>query len=50
MATNWVLKGIDPMLARQITRHKSDKSFARYSKQALEVEAERQFYQAFGEG
>ena len=49
MATNLVLKGVDPMLARQITRHKSEKSFARYSKRALEVEAERQFYEAFGE-
>ena len=49
MATNLVLRGVDPMLARQITRHKSEKSFGRYSKRALEVEAERQFYQVFGE-
>ena len=50
MATNLVLRGVDPMLARQITRHKSEKSFGRYSKRALEIEAEKQFYQAFGEG
>jgi integrase/recombinase XerD len=50
MATNLVLRGVDPMLARQITRHKSEKSFGRYSQRALEVEAENQFYKAFGEG
>lgn len=48
MATNLVLKGVDLMLARQITRHKPEKPFGRYSKRALEVEAERQFYEAFG--
>ncbi len=50
MATNLVLRGVAPMLARQITRHKSEKSFGRYSKRALEIEAERQFYDVFGQG
>ena len=50
MATNLILKGVDPMLARQITRHKSEKSFERYSDRALQIEAEKQFYEAFGEG
>ncbi len=49
MATNLVLRGIDPKLARQITRHQSEKSFGRYSKRALEIEAERQFYEVHGQ-
>lgn len=37
------------MLARQLTRHKSESSFARYSKRALEVQAQEHFYAVFGE-
>lgn len=48
-ATKLVLKGMDTMLARQLTRHKSESSFARYSKRALELKAQEQFYQVFGE-
>ncbi len=48
-ATKLVMKGMDTMLARQLTRHKSESSFARYSKRALELQAHQQFYQVFGE-
>jgi integrase/recombinase XerD len=49
VATEMVSRGMDPLLARQITRHKSEKSFERYSKRALQKQAEAQFLQAFGE-
>jgi len=42
-------EGDDTMLARQLTRHRSESSFARYSKWALEIQAQEQFYEAFGE-
>ncbi len=48
-ATKLVMKGMDTMLARQLTRHKSESSFARYSKRALELQAHQQFYALFGE-
>ncbi len=48
VATEMVSRGIDPLLARQITRHKSEKSFERYSKRALQKQAEAQFLLAFG--
>lgn len=48
-ATKLVMKGMDTMLARQLTRHKSESSFARYSKRALELQAHQQFYEMFGE-
>jgi len=48
-ATKLVLGGMDTMLARQLTRHKSESSFARYSKRALEIQAQEQFYAVFGE-
>ena len=48
VATEMVNRGIDPLLARQITRHKSEKSFERYSKRALQKQAEAQFLLAFG--
>lgn len=48
-ATKLVLKGMDTMLARQLTRHKSESSFARYSKRALELQAHQKFYEVFGE-
>lgn len=44
-ATKLVLKGMDTMLARQLTRHKSESSFARYSKRALQIKAHQQFYE-----
>lgn len=43
IATTMVLRGMDPLLARQITRHKSERSFERYSKNALVRKAEEQF-------
>ncbi|MDV3002757.1 MAG: Tyrosine recombinase XerD (plasmid) [Chroococcopsis gigantea SAG 12.99] len=48
-ATNLLLKGIDSLHARTLTRHKSEVSFKRYAKRALESAAERAFYQAIGE-
>ena len=48
-ATNLVLKGIDSLHARTLTRHKSESSFKRYAKRALEAAAEKAFYQAIGE-
>lgn len=48
-ATKLVLKGMDTMLARQLTRHKSESSFARYSQRALELQAHEQFRALFGE-
>jgi integrase/recombinase XerD len=50
VATEMVSRGMDPLLARQITRHKSEKSFERYSKRALQKQAETQFLAAMGEG
>jgi integrase/recombinase XerD len=43
IATEMVSRGLDPLLARQITRHKSEKSFERYSKRSLQKQAEVQF-------
>jgi hypothetical protein len=40
---------MDPLLARQITRHKSEKSFERYSKRSLQKQAEVQFLRAMGD-
>jgi integrase/recombinase XerD len=45
VATEMVSRGMDPLLARQITRHKSEKSFERYSKRSLQKKAEAQFLQ-----
>jgi len=47
--TKLEMKGIDTMLARELTRHKSESSFTRYSKRALELKVHQQFYQVFGE-
>jgi hypothetical protein len=41
---------MDPLLTRQITRHKSEKSFERYSKRALQKLAEVQFLQTMEDG
>jgi integrase/recombinase XerD len=49
VATEMVSRGIDPLLAMQITRHKSPKSFERYSQRALQKQAEEQFLQVFSE-
>jgi integrase/recombinase XerD len=40
---------MDSLHARTLTRHKSEVSFKRYAKRALEAAAERAFYQAIGE-
>jgi integrase/recombinase XerD len=49
VATEMVTRGMDPLLARQITRHKSEKSFERYSKRSLQKQAEEQFQSLMGE-
>jgi integrase/recombinase XerD len=49
VATEMVSRGMNPLLARQITRHKSEKSFERYSQRALQKQAEEQFLHLFGE-
>ncbi|MGB8698582.1 MAG: tyrosine-type recombinase/integrase [Thermosynechococcaceae cyanobacterium] len=49
VATEMVSRGMDPLLARQITRHKSERSFERYSRRALQKQAEVQFLEIFGE-
>ncbi|MBR8832127.1 MAG: tyrosine-type recombinase/integrase [Chlorogloea purpurea SAG 13.99] len=48
-ATKLLLRGMDSLHARTLTRHKSEVSFKRYAKRALESAAERAFYQAIGE-
>ena len=48
-ATNLLLKGMDSLHARTLTRHKSEASFQRYAKRAKAAAAERAFYQAIGE-
>jgi integrase/recombinase XerD len=48
-ATKLLLKGIDSLHARTLTRHKSEANFKRYAKRALSVAAERAFYEAIGE-
>jgi integrase/recombinase XerD len=50
VATEMVSREMDPLLARQLTRHKSEKSFERYSKRALQKQAEEQFLGMFGDG
>jgi integrase/recombinase XerD len=50
VATEMVTRGMDPLLARQITRHKSEKSFERYSRRSLQKQAEAQFLGLMGEG
>ena len=48
-ATKLLLKGVDSLHARTLTRHKSEITFKRYAKRALTAAAERAFYQAIGE-
>jgi integrase/recombinase XerD len=50
LATEIISRGMDPLLAMQITRHKSPKLLERYSKRSLQKQAEAQFLQAMGEG
>ena len=50
VATEMVSRGMDPLLARQITRHKSEKSFERYSKRSLQKRAEAQFQSLMEKG
>ncbi|MDL5053446.1 tyrosine-type recombinase/integrase [Oscillatoria laete-virens NRMC-F 0139] len=48
-ATKLLLRGIDSLHARTLTRHKSEANFKRYAKRALAAAAERAFYEAIGE-
>jgi integrase/recombinase XerD len=45
MATELLLQGMDPRLAREITRHKSEKGIDPYIKRAVGVRAEQRFYE-----
>ena len=47
LATNLALSGMDSMLARRITRHKSEASYQRYSERGLDRKAEEQFWLLF---
>lgn len=47
LATNLALRGMDSMLARRITRHKSEASYQRYSERGLDLKAQEQFWQLF---
>jgi integrase/recombinase XerD len=49
VATEMVARGMDPLLARQIARHKSEKSFERYSRRSLHKQAEAQFLGLMGD-
>ncbi|OUC15074.1 MAG: integrase [Alkalinema sp. CACIAM 70d] len=48
-ATGLLLRGMESLHARTLTRHKSEASFKRYAKRALSAAAERAFYQSIGE-
>jgi integrase/recombinase XerD len=48
IATEMILRKMDSVLARKITRHKSEDSYACYGERALEIEAEVQFLALFG--
>jgi integrase/recombinase XerD len=48
-ATGLLLKGMDSLHARTLTRHKSEVTFQRYAKRAKQLAAEQAFYQAIGE-
>lgn len=47
LATNLALRGMDSMLARRITRHKSEASYQRYSERGLDLKAQEQFWRLF---
>jgi integrase/recombinase XerD len=44
-----MLKQIDSIHARTLTRHKSESSFKRYAKRAMAVAAEQAFFDAIAE-
>lgn len=46
-ATNLVMNGMSSQVARTLTRHRSESSFARYTNRALYKEAEKQFFERF---
>jgi integrase/recombinase XerD len=48
-ATMLLLRGMDSLHAKTLTRHKSEATFQRYTKRAKQVAAERAFYQSIGE-
>lgn len=48
-ATGLLLRGVESLHARTLTRHRSESSFKRYAKRALSAAAERAFYQSIGE-
>jgi integrase/recombinase XerD len=48
-ATGLLLRGVESLHARTLTRHKSEASFKRYAKRSLGAAAERAFYQSIGE-
>jgi integrase/recombinase XerD len=50
IATEMVKRGMDPLLVMKITRHASPMSLARYGKRGLELKAEEQFLDLFGDG
>jgi integrase/recombinase XerD len=47
LATNLALSGMDSMLARRITRHRSEASYQRYSERGLDLKAQEQFWHLF---
>jgi hypothetical protein len=47
-ATMLMLKQMDSIHARTLTRHKSESSFKRYAKRAMAVAAEQAFFDAIG--
>lgn len=49
LATRLVMKNMDSILARKVTRHKSEQSFVRYSDRGVELMAEQEFYEVHGE-
>ncbi|CAA9309908.1 Phage integrase [uncultured Leptolyngbya sp.] len=48
-ATGLLLRGMDSLHARTLTRHKSEVTFQRYAKRAKAAAAEQAFYAAIGE-
>lgn len=48
-ATGLLLRGMDSLHARTLTRHKSEVTFQRYTKRAKAAAAEQAFYAAIGE-
>lgn len=47
--TDFVLKGVDPVLAMELMRQKTSKAFKRYTKRGLAIAAEAKFYEVYGE-